>query len=201
MLLKFSVPILVIAGILLLFLYGSYLGYFPSPFVSAVASSLLVLVTAISVTLTSILLQEQREANRQEVKPVIRIEVVPVSIATYDSILENVGNGLAQDVTAKLALKPDGPEWKVSERNVRVDDKVAAFPPNDDELDSERYDKTELRGKVTDMFGEEYNMYDIYKLENLDNNRGYLPYDNTIVGKLGDIESEISRIERGLSRR
>jgi len=133
MLLKFSVPILVIAGILLLFLYGSYLGYFPSPFVSAVASSLLVLVTAISVTLTSILLQEQREANRQEVKPVIRIEVVPVSIATYDSILENVGNGLAQDVTAKLALKPDGPEWKVSERNVRVDDKVAAFPPNNDE--------------------------------------------------------------------
>lgn len=196
---KITVPVLIIAGILSMFLYFSYKGTFSPPFVSAVASSLLVLVTAVSVILTSTLLQEQKEANRREVKPIIRLDVVPVSIGGSNSIIENVGNGLAQDVTATLKLQPDGPEWTVAERNVRIDDKIPAFAPDEVDFRDTDYEEIELTGNVTDMFNECYEIDDIYELGKA-SNRGYLPYDDGIADKLGDIESELSDIEKAISK-
>ena len=195
-----SMPVLGITGILVLFLYYTYNGTFLPSFVSAVASSLLAIVTTVSVILTLTLLQEQREANRREVKPIVRIDIVPVSINKYNSILENIGNGLAQNLTANLKLHPNGPEWDISERNVRINDKIPAFPPESIDFEDSEYHSLVLSGTVTDMFGHEYPLDDKYEIENVGRTQGPLPYDKDIIDKLDEIKNRLSDIKQALER-
>ena len=94
------------------FLYGAYRGLLTPEFVSATATSVLVLITAGYAVLTLQLVRETRRSREQEVVPAFKLGIKPWAIGVYGVQIRNIGNGPAQDISATVSLQPDGPEGK-----------------------------------------------------------------------------------------
>lgn len=201
-----------IVGSLIWFLYAAYTGEFEPAFVSAVATAALVLVTTVSVTLTLILLDEERQARKQEIMPVFKTELKGVSIGRMGIALKNIGNGPAQNIDATLEIHPDGEKQEIQYPNVNSGDIVPISDPfedttiNSDTIDE--YSYISVEGTCEDIIGNKYDIDERLYL-NSDNELGYpgLMSGDTvedhledIAGELGDIEKELGDIERELGR-
>lgn len=201
-----------IVGSLIWFLHAAYTGRFETAFVSAVATAALVLVTTVSVTLTLILLDEERQARKQEIMPVFKAELKGVSIGRMGIALKNIGNGPAQNIDATVEIHPNGEKQEVQYRNVNSGDIVPIPDPFEDvtinnDMDEE-YTHITVQGTCEDIVGNGYKIDDRLNLD-LDNGMGHPSlmkgdtiedYLKEIADELGDIEGELGDIERELGR-
>jgi len=198
--------LLVLAGILTGFLYLTWDGVFEPSFVSAVVTSMLVMVTGISVFLTLLLLEENRTARQREFEPSFTVYLEPVAIGAFDVVLENIGNGPAKDVEATLRLYPDEIEWKFRRQNVRPGDKAPAFISEEDivfkQESSDEFDKITVQGECTDVFGNTVEFSDAYDMALLRSGEytQHLPYEDRLEQKVDDIASNLRDINRTLEQ-
>lgn len=192
--------LLVLAGVLLTFLYFAWEGVFEPLFVSAVGTSALVLVTGTSVFLTLLLLEENRTARKREVKPSFSIQLEPVAISTFGVVIENIGNGPAKDVEATLTLYPNEDQWDFRRKNIRPGDQAGASP--DDITFSKdsggKYDRISIEGKCTDVFGNTIPFSDSFDMELLQNGKygGYNPHEHE--DELEEIQKVLNKIRRSI---
>lgn len=102
----FVLCFLLLATILAVFLYFLWQGLFEPEFVSAVVTSMLVLVTAVSVFLTLLLFKENRVAREREVEPVFNITLESPFAGSSNFVVENIGNGPGRNIDVVLTAQP-----------------------------------------------------------------------------------------------
>jgi DNA-binding transcriptional ArsR family regulator len=122
--------------------------------INAVATVILVLVTGVYVFLTWGMVKETRSARKQEVTPVMNVDVEPFSIGAWAPKIENVGNGPALDVSGTVKLEPDGEEYDLRSKNIPAGDFTGAMNPRVSEETPEEYETLKVEGKYTDVFGD-----------------------------------------------
>lgn len=103
-----------IALVLGYLIYQVYTGKFEAQFASAIGSLGLVIATFISLLTTRTTLREQRKAREQNVRPVLKLDVKPVTLSGYAIVVKNVGNGLADNI--ELTIKTVSKEEADSEK-------------------------------------------------------------------------------------
>lgn len=192
--------ILVITVIVLLF--GAYQGLFQLTFITAIANSVLVLVTGVYAALTYLLVRETRRARRQEIMPVFTagIDPLPGREVKYHVVLLNIGNGPAQDLEATLELVPDGARGSIQSLNVVPGGKIGAHDPFDSiEVLPEQlkpYEELRIRGCYKDLFGNSHDFSLVLDLK--DFTEGEVPstflQTDPITGSLNAIGNEVGRI-------
>lgn len=196
--------LLILAAILGSFLYFTWNGTFEATFVSAAVTSMLVMVTGISVFFTLLLLEENRIARKREFEPAFSVYLEPIAIGVFDVVLENIGNGPAQDVEATLTLFPSEITWDFQRKNVRPGDKAPAFITNENitfrQKSSKDFDKITVEGKCTDVFGNRVNFSNTYNMELLKSgeHEQHLPYENRTERNLKDISRSLKDIKKAL---
>lgn len=196
----------ILTAILAVFLYFTWRGLLAASFVSAVVTSMLVLVTGSSVFLTLLLLEENQIARRREFKPSLTVYLEPVAIGLLDVVIENIGNGPARDIGATLILLPDGIEWEFRRQNLRPGDKAPAFAPIEDagfDLNSaQEYDMIAIEGECTDIFGGEIQFSDSYDMDLLysGEHNQHLPYEERLERKVDNVAKNLKDINKTLKR-
>jgi len=145
-----------------------------APTINAAATVILVIVTAAYVFLTWGMVKETRSARKQEVMPVINLDVEPFSIGAWAPKIENVGNGPALDVTGTVKLEPGGEEYELQSKNIPAGDFTGVLNPQVSEDTHEEHDSLTVEGEYTDVFGEtgtfeaEYDLELLAKLDGAD---------------------------------
>ena len=193
------------------FLYGAYRGLLTPEFVSAAATSVLVLITAGYAVLTLQLVRETRRSREQEVVPAFKLGIKPWAISIYGVQIRNIGNGPAQDISATVSLQPDGPEGKVTYQNVAPGDAIPVPKPfHETRLDQDtldKYNNLKVDGKAYDIFGNPHDISDTYNLglvkeqntaTSLMEQNNQEKYMKDIKDGLGDIESEVKSLNRNI---
>lgn len=137
--------------------------------INAAATVVLVLVTTAYVLLTWRLVNETRQARKQEVKPVMNLDVEPISIGSWAPKIENVGNGPALDVSATVKLEPDGQQYKLQSKNLPAGDYTGAITPQVSGDSHKEYESLTVEGEYTDVFGDRDTFEESYNLELLAN--------------------------------
>jgi len=136
-----------------------------APAVTAGATVILVIVTAVYAFLTWGMVKETRRARKQEVMPVINIDVEPFSIGAWAPKVENIGNGPALDVNATVQLEPGGEAHELQSQNITAGDFAGMLYPQVNEDTHEEYDSLKIEGSVTDVFGDTDTFEAEYDLE------------------------------------
>lgn len=137
--------------------------------ISAIATVVLVIVTAVYVVLTWKMVQETQQARKQEVMPVMNLDIEPFSVGSSAPVIENVGNGPALDATATFKLVPGGEEYEIQSKNIPSGDFSGASRPRIDADTHEEYDSLTVEGEYTDVFGDRDDFEETYDLELLAN--------------------------------
>lgn len=142
-----------------------------APTINAAATVVLVIVTAVYVFLTWGMVKETRSARKQEVMPIMNLDVEPFSIGAWAPKVENIGNGPAIDVDATVKLEPGGEEYELQSKNVPSGDFTGILDPKVNEDTHEEYDSLRVEGAFTDVFGDREPFeaeYDLTLLAELD---------------------------------
>ena len=171
-----------------------------APTINAVSTIVLVIVTAAYVFLTWGMVKETRQARKQEVMPVMNLDVEPFSIGAWAPKIENIGNGPALDVTGTVKLEPDGEEYELQSKNIPAGDFSGAINPQVSEDTHEEYDSLAIEGSYTDVFGERNTFEETYALEllaNLDGADSIMKRDRR-EQHLRNIEKRLQSIAQGI---
>jgi DNA-binding transcriptional ArsR family regulator len=136
-----------------------------APAINAVATVILVIVTAAYVFLTWGMVKETRQARKQEVKPVMNLDVEPFSIGAWAPKIENVGNDPALDVSGTVRLEPGGESYEVKSKNIPAGDFTGSMNPQVSEDTHEEYDSLTIEGEYMDVFGVKDTFEETYDLE------------------------------------
>lgn len=136
-----------------------------APTINAAATVILVIVTASYVFLTWGMVKETREARKQEVKPVINLDVEPISIGAWAPKIENIGNGPALKVSGTVRLDPGGESYEVQSKNIPAGDFTGAMNPQVSEDTHEQYDSLTMEGEYMDVFGVKDTFEETYDLD------------------------------------
>ncbi|MFC4986711.1 hypothetical protein [Saliphagus infecundisoli] len=176
------------------FLYFVHEGLFEPEFGSAVVTSMLVLVTAVSVFLTLLLVKENKTARERENKPVFTITTGSIYSNSYQLAVENIGNGPAQNVDITMTTEPDNIDAKLERKNVR---------PGDICLDSathitanhipERYKTVSIKGTCEDIFGNEVEVNNEAKVENITGNE-----EQVVRSEIEELGQEIKGVSSSI---
>lgn len=182
--------------LLLSFLYGAYVNVFEPQFVAAVATSALVLVTTVSVIMTQSLLNEQKLARRQDIKPSFNILVKAISLGEAGIGLKNVGNGTAKNIEGEITVQPQGAVADFYYSSVPPGQLLPIGNPFDDislTQDDEDYDKIIAEGTYEDIMGNEWDfkIEESYKKNTIEE---YMMKDQSIEESLDDIADEMSDV-------
>lgn len=165
---------IVIGGMLVLlilvgFIYGTYTGHFSTTFASAAATSALVLVTYSSVALTLRLLQEQRQERLQDIRPMFAEYLEGEPGGHLGVVLENIGNGPAQDIRVKLTLEPEGESKEVTYYNIPPGNRIRITDPFEATKltlqNLNRYKNIRIEGEVRDLIDNKYPIRDTISLD------------------------------------
>lgn len=154
----FAIGVSILTTIMIVFLYSTQQGVFEANFVSAVITSMLVFVTAVSVFMTLLLLRENRTARQKEYEPAFSLSLKSIFSGTRSIVIENIGNGPAQDVDVTLTVKPNDMEYEMKRKNVRPGDGFlnlrSEIPVNPEEAE-----KVVIDGECKDVFGNKVEIY------------------------------------------
>lgn len=168
--------------------------------VNAAATVVLVLVTGGYVALTYRLVGETRDARRQEVMPVINVEPEPYAIGAYGAKVENVGNGPAKDVDATISLEPGGPEHELRSKNIAAGGFTGSLEPEMKRDVAEDYERLEIDGCLTDVWGVRDDFHDVFDLGLLaeDDGADSIMEDDQVSRRLRNIERSLESIADGV---
>ena len=192
----FGAGILFLTIIICVFLYFAAEGRFEPEFVSAVVTSMLVLVTAVSVFLTVLLLRENRIAREREVEPAFNISLESVFAGGSNFVIENIGNGPGQNIEAILTLEPQGNKLiEIERKNMRPDDTVLELAPTEEPTVSiDEGETVKLEGTCENIFGKEVDIYDESKIDTL--RRGSM--DDLLRDESDRLERNLKKIEKSI---
>jgi hypothetical protein len=177
-----------IIGVWVVSSYSALIGDSSEPFnsvissINAGSSVLLAAITAVYVILTGQLLRETKNARRQELMPIMNLDLEQYAIGALGPKLENVGNGPARDVDATVKLVPGGKENTITSKNIRPGDFAASVGPVSPDS-HENYNKMVVEGEYTDAFGEREcfkDEFDLAILENLDGAESMMDRDRQL---------------------
>lgn len=186
-----------IVAILLSFLYAAYVGLFSPSFVSAVATSGLVLVTAVSVILTISLLNEQSKARKQEIIPAFKLGTKGIALGKRGIIARNIGNGPAQNIEVTVTVQPQNIETSFEYPNVATGEILPIGDPFSDDFDLEQVDKIAISGECEDIMGEIHHIWDEEAVRDISSDEYILTRD-TQEKSLKDISNEVKKIRKEL---
>jgi hypothetical protein len=136
-----------------------------APAISAISTVVLVIVTGVYAYLTWGMVRETRRARKQEVMPVINLDVEPFSIGAWAPKIENIGNGPAIDVTGTVTLEPGGEEHEIQSKNIPAGDFTGSLEPQIGEDTYKDYDSLTVEGSYTTVFGDQDTFRETYDLE------------------------------------
>lgn len=177
-------------------------------FVSAGATGILVLVTAVYVLTTWSLVRETREAREQEVMPVMKLELESHIIGGLSPAIKNIGNGPAMGIEGVLQLKPMGEEFEISSKNLAPGESTVYIQPIVPTETDEGFSELTVRGEYTNVFGKSESFTDDYNLELLSETSEFHPFTEQdrklkhlsgIEENLGSIAEEIEGLEKLLT--
>lgn len=192
----FVLCFLLLATIIVVFLYFSWQGLFDPEFVSAVVTSMLVLVTAVSVFLTLLLFKENRVAREREVEPVFNITLESPFAGSSSFVIENIGNGPGRNIDVILTAHPKGCMISYIERkNIRPDDKVLEIDrPVGPSVSFEDIKSVKLEGTCENIFGKELEIYDESRIDVL--HKGHT--DNILRNENDRLERKLKNINKSI---
>lgn len=212
-----AVSALLILGVL----FASYKNYITSELAAAIGSLGLVFATSLSLVTTRATLKEQRRARRQEAKPALRLDAKPVTLGSYVFLVENIGNGSAQNPQLAIEVIPEeeSAEPHISEvsmpdipagQSVPVSvgtstgdsDENSGFIDGVKEIDKEALDATqrvEMHGTCVDLLGDSHQVQSSFDPRYLEKGIA-INAEQDVSDELRNIRSEISDIERTISR-
>ncbi|WP_134670423.1 helix-turn-helix transcriptional regulator [Halorussus marinus] len=136
-----------------------------APVINAVSTVVLVIVTGVYAYLTWGMVRETRRARKQEVTPVMNLDVEPFSIGAWAPKIENIGNGPAIDVNGTVKLHPDGEEHEIQTKNIPSGDFTGSLSPNVSENTHEEYESLVVEGSYRDVFGDRDTFKETYELD------------------------------------
>jgi len=136
-----------------------------APAVNAISTVVLVIVTGVYAYLTWGMVRETRRARKQEVMPVMNLDVEPFAIGAWAPKIENVGNGPAIDVTGTVQFEPGGEEHEIQSKNIPAGDFTGSLDPKVHEESHEKYDSMTVTGEYTTVFGDTESFEESYDLE------------------------------------
>lgn len=191
--------LLFIIGGLIAFLYASYIGFFDPPFVSAAATSGLVLVTAVSVILTISLLNEHRKTRQQDIIPVFKLQIKPISIGKSGIVARNIGNGPAQNIDITVTIYPQNSEHFLKYPNVAEGDVIPIGNPFEDHIEFENVEKITVSGDCEDVMGEDHLINDRHTIRETSTDE-YLLNRNDDEKYLKDLAKETKKIRQELKK-
>lgn len=187
-----------IISILSWFLYLAYKGNFEPLFVSAVATSALVLVTAVSVILTILLLREERQSRRQQIIPIFKLGKEGTVINPLNVIAQNIGNGPAKNIRGKVILKPQNEEIDFEYPNVPSGE-ILPIGNIPEDIEFEDIDKITISGECEDILGNKHQINDEQEVR--DRAKGTILMDRDKKEKhLRDIADNLKDIRRDMGR-
>lgn len=193
-----------IAGIVVAlgaFLYATYVGLFEPLFVSAIATSGLVLVTAISVVTTISLLKEQQRGREQQITPCFKLETTGIGVGRSGIIARNIGNGPAKNIDIDISIHPQDLDGNKTYPNVASGDILPIGNPFDD-VDLDDVEEIKISGKCEDILGNEHTIEDKHRTRQRSTAEIIMGRDTEtkhlkdIADNLADIESRLKRLER-----
>ncbi|WP_408957557.1 hypothetical protein [Natrinema sp. 74] len=136
-----------------------------APAINAVSTVVLVIVTGVYAYLTWGMVRETRRARKQEVTPVMNLDIEPFSIGAWAPKIENIGNGPAIDVDGTVKLHPGGEEHNIQTKNIPSGDFTGSLSPQIAEDAHEDYESLVVEGSYRDVFGDRDTFKETYDLE------------------------------------
>lgn len=145
--------------------FGFYFGWFTLPEISTNES--LVVVTFLYMILTGFLVLETRLSRKQEILPVVNLNVEPYAIGARGAQIENIGNGPAKNVDATIKFEPDGPKGQIQSKNVRAGGFIGSEEPEISDKNLEEYDQLVVSGYWTNIWGGRTHFKDSVKTQSV----------------------------------
>lgn len=136
------------------------------------SNDILVIVTTFYAILTGGLVWETREGRRQEIDPVINLELDPYGMYVRAAKIENIGNGPAKDTTATIKLAPNGPKSEIRSKNIATGGFTGSREPKITKDEINEYDRVVVDGEYTNVWGERRPFTDTFEMSLLEENDG-----------------------------
>lgn len=191
-----GIMLLGVLSLLSTFLYATYVGMFEPMFVSAVATSSLVFVTAVSVLLTISLLIEEKRHREQQIIPSFKLGTEAISLGSYGITARNIGNGPAKNIEATVTVKPQNEEYTIEYPNVPSGEILPIGNPFD-EVDIEDVNEITLSGECEDILGKEHSINDKQEVRKKSTAEHMIGRDSE-TKHLKDIAKHLKKIRRNL---
>lgn len=112
----------------------------------------LVVITAVYVVYTGKLVSETKKARKQEVRPILHLDLVSAFAEVQSPRITNVGDGPAREIDIKLALEPDGPTEEIQLASLPDGESATYVGPAVSDL--EKIDQIVMKGELKDVFDE-----------------------------------------------
>lgn len=192
----FVLCFLLLVSIIVAFLFFSWQGLFEPEFVSAIVTSMLVLVTAVSVFLTLLLLRENQVAREREAEPVFNITLESPFAGSSSFVIENIGNGPGRNIDIVLTAHPqDCMISHIERKNIRPNDKVLEIDqPVGPPVSFDNIESVKLEGTCENIFGKEIEIYDESRVDIL--YRGHT--DNLLRDENDRLERKLKDINKSI---
>jgi hypothetical protein len=177
----------------------SYWSFGSTPaFAQVVATSILVLASMISAAAAWSNVRVSRKSREQEFKPLIMLDVRGYALDKDPVlVLENQGNGPAENIELKLELSPSGRESSTVSRKILPEDDFTAVQGlfgDEFSFDSENEDEViRVTGQCEDIFG---NVLEIDREFDLDSFSGRNMAEAIL--RHNDEKSDLANIDRRL---
>jgi|GEM_PF-4782491 len=136
-----------------------------APVINSVSTVVLVIVTGVYAYLTWGMVRETRRARKQEVSPVMNLDVEPFSAGAVAPKIENIGNGPAIDVDGTVKLHPGGEEHEIQSKNIPSGDFTGSVAPQIGEDSHEEYESLVVEGSYRDVLGDRGTFEEEYDLK------------------------------------